>query len=44
MFALAILVAGGQPLGTVNADALGELAYGLDYAAANPDIIAISPQ
>lgn len=31
----------GQPLCTVHADAPGELAYALDYAAANRDIIAI---
>jgi thymidine phosphorylase len=32
-------VAAGQPLCTVHADAPGELAYALDYAAANRDII-----
>lgn len=31
----------GQPLCTVHADAPGELAYALDYAAANPDVITI---
>jgi thymidine phosphorylase len=31
----------GQPLCTVHADAPGELAYALDYAAANGDIIAV---
>jgi thymidine phosphorylase len=36
------LVASGQPLCTVHADAPGELAYAFDYAAINPDIIAIS--
>lgn len=41
---VADLVARGQPLCTINADAPGELAYALDYAAANPDIIAISSQ
>jgi thymidine phosphorylase len=36
------LVASGQPLCTVHADAPGELAYAFDYAAINRDIIAIS--
>ena len=36
------LVAVGQPLCTVHADAPGELAYALDYAAANRDLFAIS--
>ena len=31
----------GQPLCTVHAESPGELAYAFDYAAANPDIIAI---
>ena len=30
-----------QPLCTVHAESPGELAYALDYAAANPDIIAV---
>ena len=34
-------VSAGQPLCTVHADSPGELAYALDYAAANRDIIAI---
>ncbi len=34
-------VAARQPLCTVHADSPGELAYALDYAAANPDIIAV---
>jgi thymidine phosphorylase len=34
-------VTSGQPLCTVHAEAPGELAYALDYAAANPDVIAI---
>jgi thymidine phosphorylase len=34
-------VATGQPLCTVHADSPGELAYALDYAAANRDIVAI---
>lgn len=34
-------VAAGQPLLTVHADAPGELAYALHYAAANPDIMEI---
>ena len=34
-------VTSGQPLCTVHADSPGELAYALDYAAANRDIIAI---
>jgi thymidine phosphorylase len=34
-------VAAGQPLCTVHAEAPGELAYALGYAAANRDIIAI---
>ena len=35
------VVASGQPLCTVHADAPGELAYALDYAEVNHDIIAI---
>jgi len=31
----------GQPLCTVHADSPGELAYAFDFAAANPDIIAV---
>lgn len=34
-------VVAGQPVCTVHADAPGELAYALDYAAANPGIIGI---
>ena len=34
-------IALGQPLCTVHADSPGELAYALDYAAANRDIVAI---
>lgn len=34
-------VAAGQPLLTVHAEAPGELAYALDYAAANPGFMAI---
>jgi thymidine phosphorylase len=34
-------VTAGQPMCTVHADSPGELAYALDYAAANPDIIAV---
>ena len=34
-------VTSGQPLCTVHADSPGELAYALDYAVANRDIIAI---
>jgi thymidine phosphorylase len=37
------MVAAGQPLFTVHAESPGELAYALDYAAANPEIIAIHP-
>jgi thymidine phosphorylase len=36
------LVTAGQPLCTVHADTSGELAYALDYATANRDIVAIS--
>ena len=32
----------GQPLYTVHADSPGELAYALDYAAANPDIVRLA--
>ena len=35
------VVASGQPLCTVHAESPGELAYALDFAAANRDIIAI---
>jgi thymidine phosphorylase len=35
-------VTAGQPLCTVHAEAPGELAYALDYAAANPEIIVVS--
>jgi thymidine phosphorylase len=35
-------VVAGQPLCTVHADSPGELAYAFDYAALNPDIIAIN--
>jgi thymidine phosphorylase len=35
------VVTSGQPLCTVHADTPGELAYALDYAEANHDIIAI---
>jgi thymidine phosphorylase len=35
-------VAVGQPLCTIHADAPGELAYALDYAAANPAIFTVS--
>jgi thymidine phosphorylase len=31
----------GQPLCTVHAEARGELAYAMDYAAVNPDIITV---
>lgn len=34
----------GQPVCVVHADTPGELHYALDYAAANPDIIGISPE
>ena len=34
-------VAAGEPLMTVHAEAPGELAYALDYAAANPDMLSI---
>lgn len=34
-------VSAGQPLATVHAEAPGELAYALDFAAANPGIIRI---
>lgn len=37
-------VSAGQPLCTVHADAPGELAYALAYAAANPDIIMVRNQ
>jgi thymidine phosphorylase len=37
-------VAAGQPVCAVHADSPGELHYALDYAAANPDIIGISPE
>jgi thymidine phosphorylase len=35
-------VADGQPLCTVHADSPGELAYALDYAAHQADVIAVS--
>lgn len=35
------IVSTGQPLCTVHAQARGELAYAMDYAAANPDIITV---
>jgi len=38
------VVAAGQPLCTVHAESPGELAYALDYAAANPGIIAVEEQ
>ncbi|MDR7230320.1 thymidine phosphorylase [Caulobacter sp. BE264] len=34
-------IAAGEPLMTVHAEAPGELAYALDYAAANPDMLSI---
>ncbi len=34
----------GEPLFVVQAATSGELAYGLDYAAANPDILSIGPE
>jgi thymidine phosphorylase len=34
-------VAAGEPLLTVHAEAPGELAYALDYAAANPDMLSL---
>jgi len=36
-------VAAGEPLLTVHAEAPGELAYALDYAAHNPDLISLEP-
>ena len=39
--ALGDIVSARQPLCTVHADAPGELAYALDYAAANPGIIEV---
>lgn len=36
-------VAAGEPLLTVHAEAPGELAYALDFAAANPDLVVIEP-
>ena len=33
----------GQPLYTVHAEARGELAYALSYAAAHPDVINVEP-
>jgi thymidine phosphorylase len=35
------VVSAGQPLCTVHADAQGELAYALDYAAANPGVFTL---
>ena len=37
-------VEAGQPICIVHADTPGELHYALDYAAANPDIVGISPE
>ena len=37
-------VIAGQPICIVHADTPGELNYALDYAAANPDIVGISPE
>lgn len=37
-------VTAGEPLCTVHAEAPGELAYALDYATANVDMIAIREQ
>ena len=34
-------VAAGEPLFTLHAESLGELAYALAYAAANPDVLAL---
>jgi thymidine phosphorylase len=36
-------VVAGQPLLTVHSEAPGELAYALEYAAANPDLIELEP-
>lgn len=36
-------VGAGEPLLTVHAEAPGELAYALEYAAANPEMIALEP-
>jgi thymidine phosphorylase len=36
-------VAAGEPVCTVHAETPGELNYALDYAAANPDVVQISP-
>jgi thymidine phosphorylase len=36
------VVVAGQPLCTVHADAPGELAYALDYAAATPDMLTVT--
>jgi thymidine phosphorylase len=38
------LVVAGQPLCTVHAEAPGELAYALEYATANPDILVVEDQ
>ena len=38
------LVVAGQPLCTVHAEAPGELAYALEYAMANPDILVVEEQ
>jgi thymidine phosphorylase len=38
------LVVAGQPLCTVHAEAPGELAYALEYAMANPDILVVEDQ
>jgi thymidine phosphorylase len=34
-------IAAGEPLMTVHAETDGELAYALDYAAANPEMITV---
>lgn len=40
---LGVEVAAGEPLLTVHAEAAGELAYALDFARANPDLMVIEP-
>lgn len=37
-------VSSGQPLCTVHAESPGELAYALDYAAANPDVVVVDSE
>ena len=37
-------VAAGEPLFTIHAETPGELAYGLDYVAANPDLMQLAEQ